>query len=378
MARAGRARPTVVALTVAIPILLSGLFLRGRDVRAEGRHRVVLIRPVDVDPTTAEALARVSGELTAAGFDLRVLPVSRDADPRITVESIGRELDPVAAFAIFPGPPLVGGASTAEIWVSDRLTGRATVQRLLVDPRDADRGAAVLAVHAVELLKASLAEMWVGGHPRRASAEAPAPAAETPGHSSAPPSSPSDVPPSVVRAYVLDGFGIQASAGLIAHPSGFALAWTPALKLSVGMPQGFAVRLGLVGAGETLRISNVAGTARLGQQMATVEFVTAFRAHSRVQPVAALVTGVYRLSVSGTSASPTAPTPWTDSRDQSWAFVAGAGGGVIVGIGDHWAVTVDVQALGFLPRPAVRLGDDEVGQVGRPALVVTAGIAGIL
>jgi len=132
MARAA----AILACGLALALLAS--VRPGRAWAAGGRvdpgnRLVVLARLSDADATIVEALARVSGELVAAGFHIRSLPISRDVDARSTVESIGRELDPVAAFAIFPGPATSGGAPTAEIWVSDRLEGRSTVQRLLVE-----------------------------------------------------------------------------------------------------------------------------------------------------------------------------------------------------------------------------------------------------
>jgi hypothetical protein len=414
VARGGRTRPvTVVAGATVFLFLIAAVGVDGAAVAQVRHYRVVVARPADADAVTIEALARVSGELEAAGFDIRALPVSRNADARSTVESIGRDWDPVAAFAIFPGPPPAGGGATAEIWVSDRLAGRATVQRLLVDPRNANRSAAVLAVHAVELLKASLAELWEDDSTRRTKQTQPsAPPLATGSPASPPPVSPvlnerrsesgvavkqppSDRPSDQIaaqplpseppppkspssdrpsRAYVLDGFGVEAGGGVLAHMNGFAAGWTPMLKVSAGLPGGFAARLCVIGAGQTLQVSDVAGTARLRQQMAVLDIVASFRAWSRVQPVASVVAGAYRLAISGTGT----PPDYSDRERTGWAFVAGVGGGIIVGLWDHLALTADVQALGFLPRPVVRLGDVEVGQTGTPAVLMTAGIVGLL
>ena len=87
-------------------------------------------------------------------------------DPRATVETVGRELSPAAAFAIFPRRPRRRrDAHGGDLGVGspDRPGHRRAAGS--VDPRDSDRGAAVLAVRAVELLKASVAELWFRGAP---------------------------------------------------------------------------------------------------------------------------------------------------------------------------------------------------------------------
>jgi len=109
----------------------------------------------------------VRGELTAAGFDVSML----DQDPALAVraalETVGRELDPIAAFAIVRAPT----DNTAEIWVCDRIAGKSVIQSVRLDaggtPGESSPSA-VLAVQAVELLKASLAQYWLASQ-RRAS-----------------------------------------------------------------------------------------------------------------------------------------------------------------------------------------------------------------
>ena len=54
--------------SVSIGVLASILFLVA-SARADTRYRVVLLTPPITDDVTSDALARVHGELTAAGFE---------------------------------------------------------------------------------------------------------------------------------------------------------------------------------------------------------------------------------------------------------------------------------------------------------------------
>ena len=122
--------------------------------------RRVASRPSS-DAVTSDALARVQGELTAAGFDVRLLPRDPTLPIRTALETSGRELDPIATFAIIRSD--IG--DTAEIWVCDRIAGKSVIQNVRLETQGLDvdpkRGATVLAVQAVELLKASLIHYWI-------------------------------------------------------------------------------------------------------------------------------------------------------------------------------------------------------------------------
>src|SRR5690349_9674456 len=79
---------------------LACLLVAAAPARAEIRYQVVLLRPPVTDDVTSDALARVRGELTAAGFEVSVLVQDPTLDVRSALETVGRELDPIAAFAI--------------------------------------------------------------------------------------------------------------------------------------------------------------------------------------------------------------------------------------------------------------------------------------
>lgn len=110
-----KARRAVAPLvTVA---LLSLASLADHEAFGAGPPTVVLLRLPTADEVTIEAMARVDGELKAAGFEVAVVPVRGD-DVKRDLETSGRELSAIAAFAIFVRP-FEAGTSVAEIRVSD-------------------------------------------------------------------------------------------------------------------------------------------------------------------------------------------------------------------------------------------------------------------
>src|SRR5262249_23594601 len=125
---------------------------------------------------TRNAMARITGELAAAPFQVEMTPANLSADIMTEVESVGRDRAPVAAFAIVRE----GGdrPGTVAVWVSNRITETTTVHRGIVRGGDVGGAAAHLAVEAVEFVRASLAGLWPS--PTKPPPPAPPPPAPPP------------------------------------------------------------------------------------------------------------------------------------------------------------------------------------------------------
>jgi len=124
--------------------------------------RVVLIQ----DPGETTILPRLRAELTGLGLDVRT--VSVPANERLPHDLIvaARGAGAVAAFRI-----IVEG-DRADVWIADRVTGKVVLREML--PRGAKIDGRVVALRAVELLRASLLELDA---PRAPQGELPPPVA---------------------------------------------------------------------------------------------------------------------------------------------------------------------------------------------------------
>jgi len=355
-----RARAT---LCVLLPLLVVAA-LPSAPARAEVRYRVVLLRPTITDDVTTDALARVRGELTAAGFEVSTLARDPAGDVRTALETSGRELEPIATFAIVPG------GATAEIWVCDRIAGKSVIQNVRLDGPVAageHSRSAVLAVQAVELLKASLAQYWLMAAAAAAARRSQAPPAPGPPEVAVPPAP--EAATYATAGYATAGVGLQAGVGWLDSAGAVGPVWQPIVRASYGGVRGWAARLTLGGLGSDASLSaGSVGSASIGQQLAALEVVRGFRAGRRVQLVATLGAGGYRARIAGTGVA-----PYVGRDSDEWSLLTVGGGGVIVTIARHLALTAEAQAMLTWPHTTVRLGGSEAGRTGWPSLLLSAG-----
>jgi hypothetical protein len=327
---------------------------------AELRYRVVLLRPPVTDDVTADALARVQGELAAAGFEVSNLPHDPAVDVRIALETVGRDLQPIATFAI------VREQTTAEIWVCDRIAGKSVIQSVRLDePAGAGEPSRsmVLAVRAVELLRASLAQYWLPASSGRAAR----PSADADGGRPVPVAA-------AVAKFATAGVGLQVGIGWLESAGPVGPVWQPIVRASYGGGRGWAVRLTVAGLGTdaTLGSDNV-GTASISQELGVLEIVRGFRAGHRVQLLATLGAGGYGARIRGTGVAPYVGR----DRDAPSLLTVG-GGGVIVTLVPHVALVAEVQALATWPHTVVRLDGVDAGTTAWPSLLLTAGVLATL
>ena len=334
---------------------LAFICLTAGAARADLGYRVVVLRPAVADDVTVDALARVRGELTAAGFDVSERAPDPALEVRSALETVGRELDPIAAFAIVRDP----GADTAEIWVCDRMAGKSVIQSVRLDAAGAPgqpSGSVVLAVRAVEVLKASLAQYWLASERRRAAASGATTAAAA-------------TPPT----YVTAGLGLEAGVGWLDNLGAVTAAWQPILRAWYGGARGWAGRLTVTGLGSEATAEAPEGIAQIQQGFGALEIVRGFRAGARLQLVASLGGGAYRARIIGVG---TGARSYNGYVTTSWSALAIAGGGLIIPlgpIGSHVALAADAQAALTWPDNIIRVVGTDAGHTGRPALLVSAG-----
>ncbi|HVZ89158.1 MAG TPA: hypothetical protein VHG72_19475 [Polyangia bacterium] len=361
-------------------ILLLGVLLSAAVARAEPGRRVVLVVPEALGSLGTQVLARVRGELQAARFEVETQTVPADVDRRATVERALRKADARVAFGIF-----FGGGS-AEIWVSDSLTGRSVVQTLPLGAAPPERRATVAAVKAVDLLKATLAEVWIPAPAPPPPAPAPAaPPARTPPETEAPAPPPPEAPlpppevrveptpapmtsverpalPVVERPAPPLGRRLDIAAGAAWIGAGSVNTWSPLIALT-GFRGHWGGHLTVTGFGSSSEVDDTAGTARLAYTLALAE-VAVRQPIGRFEIMASAGAGATRLSVQGS-----AGVGYNAHSGDVWSAVAGGGIGAALVV---WRLTlaVDARLLASGTSTAVRIAGDEIVQVGRPLVCV--------
>jgi hypothetical protein len=264
------------------------------------------------------------------------------------VESAGTEQAATAAFAIVRDRD--PGSRRVTIWVSNRVSGTTTMQRMQVEGGNVDRAAARLAVETVELVRASLAELWPA---------APAPVI-------APPVIAEERPPAERPARLSLAVGI----GLLRDFGDAPDFWAPQIAASYGRPAGIGVRLSASGLGPGAGASAAMGSARIERAMATLGLVRSFRPDRILQPTIGIGAGVQRVSVHGTSLA----TPELAADNGGSSALATASAGFAIALAPRIAILIEADLLMFWPSQTVRIGHDYVATFDRPNLFTHGGL----
>jgi hypothetical protein len=364
---------TALALSAA-PLALVSLGSLHAELRADApTPTVVLLRGSAPDEVTTEATARVKGELKAAGFDVAVFALS-GSDARRDLETAGRELNPIAAFAIFVKPSREGTA-VAEIWVSDRIRQKTIIQNAILADRDRGRGAEILAVRAVELLKASLADVWTSTARASASAASSGPASAA---GSSAPTAASRATASADREEASDsrpafasGVGIGLGAGVLQDFGAQTTTWAPEAQVSYGWPEGLSLRATFQGLGPAATFSADAGTAKVEEQLAIVEAVKTWWPRAPVVPFVCAGAGVQHTHITGAASS-----PYQGHVLDLWSPLASLGMGLAIPLFADLSLLAQARAVGVWPT-VVQINQMDAGRISALSLLADGGILGV-
>jgi hypothetical protein len=325
-----------------------------RSGRADGpRSRVSLVRCSPTDRVLREACTRLRAELLDAGFE--VTEVDRPpGDPRSEVEDAAPEASSFATVAM----SRAGNGAFADVWISDHVTGKTVMRRIGVgaDPN----GTTVLAIRALELLRASLLEVAAKAAPSEPAMSAPKDVMTwvAPALPAAPP------PPATA---LLDGNALGVGALALHGLSGIGLAVGPAISFSRGLGRWFG-RVTVAGPLAGPELSNAAGSASIRQGLGALAF--GWSSDPKPLGVSAWVgAGGFDLHSSGSAAS---PYRGVSGDIVSFLWTAGVGG--TARIGPRVALTADVIAILLDPQPIVVLAGRDAGSAGAPSLGASLGV----
>ncbi|MFT3766777.1 MAG: hypothetical protein QM820_14870 [Minicystis sp.] len=411
------------AAALAIAIACSGI--AGSAHADEGqRSRVAIVRPPkrgaaggarrarEID----DATARLGNELAAAGFEVVLVDAGPEGDARAQVEEGGAAARPFATVAIVD----TARGATADVWVADHVTGKTVVRQMHVATGAAFAAdvSKILAIRAVELLRASLLEVsvaspgsvtlppdvarWIADitpPAQTATAQARATAAPaTPGN--APPAStvvaepappgnavvPVPSPPASavvtaatspparpreVRRNLFQGFTLEAGVAALASFGDLARGISPVIRVGFGSAHDIAVRGSFYGPNVGREFQSAAGSGTVHEQVATIEAVYGGGAReSWIAPVLSLGGGVYHAHLSGSAGA----AGYVGRSDDLWSALLDIGVGVAVRPTARLAIVLDLHALVEQRRPVVDLGGTEAGRGGRPLWLSSIGL----
>lgn len=312
---------------------------------------VVVLAPSDATPETHEAVTRTQGELVAAGFEVRMAVLDPGADPRAAVEQAAADEEATAVIAIFP----TRDGTTADVWVTDRVTDKTTVRRVHVGQLPPEERPRALSIRAVELLRASLVEAVAPEtqeQPRRR------------------------LPTTVVSWFArpkapLEGLGAAVGVGLLASFDGISPAGAPYARLSYGTRYGLTGRLWWFGPAFGARAEGDAGSASIRQELALIDLAYVPRVDwAGFTPLLSAGIGAFHLDAVGEVRA-----PLLGRRAEIWAFAISAGAGLGYRLTPEVMAVIDAAALVTVPRAVITVEGKPLGTTGRPALTSSLGVA---
>ena len=343
-------------MTCALLSLASG------NALAEYRHRIVLLEHESDDDDAREITTRVRAELRAAGFDVVVLP-TRDEDPKRAVESAGHELQPASVLLV---ERLLSNASGkqrdagAELWLADRMLRKTVVLRLKPKDDDPGREAARVAVQAVELVKARLAELAVTRE-----REPPPPSVSPPERKLTPAGAPD-------RARLNLTLGI----GLLDGSRSTEQVLTPVVRLGVALPEQWTfgictvdVRGSFVGLGGDARVEHGSAAATVRHTALGLDAVLRFLPRTSVQPFVTLGAGLLVLEIDGD-----APAPYRNTSSRTLSGLISTGGGLLLQPLPGFGVIVEGQLMNAWNKNVVRITGEAAAEVAAPLLLLSGGL----
>jgi hypothetical protein len=363
--------------------------------------RVVVVQSANESQIVNQATMRLRAELAASGFEVITIDRAPGASPREAVEDVG--LHPVATLSIVSTEK----GAAIDVWVADHLTGKTLVRRVDIDSQAAPAAPKVLAIRAVELLRASLLEAESAppeaAHPAipadvaqwmKMPAVAPEPTPKEsipqpplsipPPHGSdrqgaglALPSAPAARNPLPCgRDYCPDvaptnrgRFAVELGAAMIYHFDDNPPNLGPELRLSYRATPSWILALDVVGPAFTWPRARSAGDLTPREELAVAEIAFAPRLAGPIAPLLSL-----GLGADHTHLFATAVAPYVANSADLLSFVTTAGAAAQIEITPRVALHLGARALFAFPGSIYRIAGEDVGRIGRVNLITSLGV----
>lgn len=310
-------------------------------------ERVAVVRPDPSDPVLMDAFNRLKAELGIHQFDAVVVIRTLADAPGEALAEIARHSGALASIAFVQH----GSKASVDVWLVDRLSGKTSMRRLEVG-QTAD-APSVLAIRAVDLLRASLLELDSGKRPPPDVVGVdPGPVPEAARALASPP---------------MPQYALRVEGMALFYGTELGLAYGPAVGVHRGLGR---FELGVVLAGPLIGTEFRAqrGSASTIQALGWVEGrVSAWR--SRVFEIGlGLGFGAHGLWARGQ-----AEPPLISRSDSVWGVLGSVGAHARLNLSQAAALGFGLRALGVMPKPGVALATEQVVPE-QPFLSASAGI----
>jgi hypothetical protein len=318
---------------------------------AAAQAGATLVAVVTSDPN-APLTQRVRAELVGIGVDVIVLRPPAEGSPgRTPLEQAARNVGAIAAVRLVPS------GEGVEVWVADRVTGKAVVRALAAPAGGGPSSDASVAIGTVELLRASLMELHSSEPPR-----GEVPATEQVRALA--------LPPSGRTEYGQPRAGLSAGGGVELGLRGFVPSGEGTFALWLGVAPRFGVRALAALALAPAHVDTAHGSIEVTSQLVLLEACYDFTDSAGAWvPVAGLGFAAANVHASGTAAQ-----PFVSASESAWLAAP------LLHVGVAWAfvrglrLRADALSAWSLTPVHVRAANADVGAWGAPFAMISLGV----
>jgi len=332
--------------TVALP---PGTAQAGAAPDSGGAVIAVAI-PEGQNSAMQEALNRLRGEALSVGFEVRFIHSDTPLTPAVQLETLapGPRTAAVVVFANTADttPPEVP-VHQLDVWFLDRSSGKTSVAHLHVSDEEMDRADVVLAVRAVDFIRARMFDTLAN---RLATAAPP----------------PSPAPPQPAPA-ARDRVSLAGGLAVLATSSGFSPALLPYIEAGYQLRSWVRATVGALGLGTRPALQAQEGTVRVDQSFVGVGLTFTHWHWWRFLPHAELGAGGYHVVAEGIANS-----GFHGQRMTAWSLGGRAALGVTASLSRHFFFDVTAGTLWLTPEPRLYSLNTLVASTGRPSWIGTA------
>ncbi len=320
---------------------------------------IAVVAPPGTDPAVTEALSRFRGEAASVGFEVTVVPGSATATPTAQMESAARAASAVATVAFVSG----GDPRALDVWFTDRSTGKTVLGHVSAENEAGDRSSAVLAVKAVDFLRARMFDFLVA----RPASLTDAPAAPESPLARAAANVQAAVPSRRLSSepFEVGRFGVSIGIGGLRSLQGLGTTILPLLRGAYDLSSWSALRITLGGFGTRSRVAVMGGDATVTEEVATAEWVLS-SGKARVRPTFSVGAGVHDVRALGSAIS-----PYAARAASRVSFAAALSAGVSVILSRRLAIEAEAGTFLLFPEPEVLIAGLDGGRTGRPGFSAT-------
>jgi hypothetical protein len=306
---------------------------------------VVVALPANANHAIREALSRLGGEATSVGFDVRFVDAGTEAASPDRLEGLGQGLHPAAVVAFAGSQSGERPEHSLDVLFLDRASGRTFVEHFVVDDAEAeDRAEVIVAVRAVDFIRARMLDALV----RRAKASAP--------------SEPPRPMPRHRLAYVGGGLVVLGTF------AGFSPSVAPRIELGYEPAEWLRLAASGLAFGTRPSAHSVAGEVDLEQRYVGASSTALSPAWHRLRAAIEIGGGAYWMQVRGI-----AKAPGANSTERLWSAAMVSSIGASWALSPHLMLDVRSGALWLQREANVRGTEREsLGTVGRPSWFASA------